>query len=49
MFAKGQLLISEPYLGDENFERTVVLLCEHNEHGSVGFILNKVTTTRLKK
>ncbi len=38
---KGDLLISEPFLPDPNFERTVVLLCEHNEDGSFGFILNK--------
>lgn len=38
---KGSLLISEPFLPDPNFERTVVLLCEHNEDGSVGFVLNK--------
>lgn len=39
--AKGDLLISEPFLPDPNFERTVVLLCEHNEEGSFGFVLNK--------
>jgi putative transcriptional regulator len=38
---KGCLLVSEPFLPDQNFERTVILLCEHNEEGSVGFILNK--------
>ncbi len=38
---KGRLLISEPFLQDPNFERTVVLLCEHNEEGSFGFVLNK--------
>ncbi|MBV6644619.1 MAG: YqgE/AlgH family protein [Cyclobacteriaceae bacterium] len=39
---KGDLLISEPYLGDPNFERTVVLLCEHSEeNGSFGFVLNR--------
>ena len=38
---KGDLLISEPFLPDPNFERSVVLLCEHNEDGSFGFILNK--------
>lgn len=38
---KGRLLISEPFLPDPNFERTVVLLCEHNEEGSFGFVLNK--------
>jgi putative transcriptional regulator len=38
---KGRLLISEPFLPDPNFERSVVLLCEHNEEGSFGFVLNK--------
>jgi len=38
---KGRLLISEPFLPDPNFERTVVLLCEHNAEGSFGFVLNK--------
>jgi putative transcriptional regulator len=38
---RGDLLISEPFLPDPNFERTVVLLCEHNEEGSFGFVLNK--------
>lgn len=38
---KGDLLISEPFLNDPNFVRTVVLLCEHNEEGSFGFVLNK--------
>jgi putative transcriptional regulator len=39
---KGQLLIAEPsILGDHYFTRTVILLAEYNENGSVGFILNK--------
>lgn len=38
---RGDLLISEPYLPDPNFERTVILLCEHDENGSFGFVLNK--------
>jgi len=38
---KGDLLISEPYLPDPNFERTVIFLCEHDENGSLGFVLNK--------
>ena len=38
---KGCLLISEPHLPDYNFERSVILLCEHNEQGSFGFVLNK--------
>lgn len=38
--AKGRLLISEPFLNDPHFKRTVILLCDHNEHGSFGFVLN---------
>lgn len=39
---KGVLLIAEPsIIGDVSFNRSVVLLAEHNQSGSVGFILNK--------
>lgn len=39
--ARGRVLVSEPFLEDPNFERTVVLLCEHTEEGSFGFVWNK--------
>lgn len=39
--AAGILLIADPFLKDPNFLRTVVLLCEHQEKGSFGFVLNK--------
>ena len=45
--AKGRLLISEPFLPDPNFERTIVLLCEHNNDGSFGFVLNKPSLARI--
>jgi putative transcriptional regulator len=39
---KGHLLIAEPsILGDLSFNRSVILLADHNNEGSVGFILNK--------
>lgn len=38
---KGRLLISDPFLPDPYFKRSVVLLVDHNEKGSLGFILNK--------
>lgn len=38
---KGSLLVAEPFLGDPNFDRSVVLLTEHNADGSVGFVINK--------
>jgi len=41
--SRGDLLISEPFLNDPNFERTVILICEHNEQGTFGLVLNKKT------
>ena len=39
---KGQLLLSEPsLLGENSFNRSVVLLAEYSNEGTVGFILNK--------
>ncbi len=40
--AKGKLLVAEPsILNDTAFNRSVILLSEHNNEGSVGFIMNK--------
>jgi len=39
---KGNLLVAEPsIIGDLSFNRSVVLLADHSETGSIGFILNK--------
>ncbi|MGY0408541.1 MAG: YqgE/AlgH family protein [Polaribacter sp.] len=39
---KGRLLVAEPsILHDSSFNRAIILLTEHTEHNSVGFILNK--------
>lgn len=39
---KGRLLVAEPsILNDDAFNRAIVLLTEHTENNSVGFILNK--------
>lgn len=39
---KGLLLIAEPsIIGDLSFNRSVILLADHNQEGSVGFIINK--------
>jgi len=38
----GTLLIAEPFLKDPNFMRTVVFLCDHQDEGSFGFVINKV-------
>lgn len=39
---KGDLLIAEPsIIGDNSFNRSIILLADHSEEGSIGFILNK--------
>ncbi len=39
---KGSLLLAEPFMLDSNFERSVILLCEHDPHsGSMGLVLNQ--------
>jgi putative transcriptional regulator len=44
----GSLLISQPFLGDPNFERSVVLICADNpEEGSFGLVINRVTNLTL--
>ncbi len=37
---KGFVLVSEPFLQDTFFKRSVVLITEHSKEGTVGFILN---------
>lgn len=37
----GQLLIAMPGMGDERFERSVILLCAYSDEGAMGLILNK--------
>lgn len=43
----GKILISDPFLIDTYFKRTVIYLVEHNKEGSVGFILNKSVNLNL--
>lgn len=46
--SNGCLLVSEPHLPDTNFERTVILLCKHDEEGSFGFVLNRPSKVMIK-
>ncbi|MDB4161296.1 YqgE/AlgH family protein [Bacteroidia bacterium] len=39
----GRVLISEPFLPDPNFNRSVILITEHDEKGSMGYVLNQRT------
>jgi putative transcriptional regulator len=45
---KGKILISEPFLPDTFFNRSIVYLTEHTPEGSVGFILNKKLDINVK-
>jgi putative transcriptional regulator len=46
---EGLLLVAEPYLGDPNFERSVILLCEHTEKGSFGLVQNQLSNLKLSE
>lgn len=45
----GNLLIADPFLKDPNFSRSVILLCEHQENGSFGFMVNKLSSHHLEE
>lgn len=44
---KGCLLVSEPFMEDDYFKRSVILLCDYNNEGAFGFILNNYITIKL--
>jgi putative transcriptional regulator len=45
---QGKLLIAQPFLNDGWFKRSVILITEHNEHGTMGFVLNRFANLTLK-
>ncbi len=47
--SKGLVLISEPFLSDSYFKRSVVFLTELSDEGSVGFVLNKPVDLKLQE
>ena len=40
-YGAGSFLIANPVLPDPNFSRTVVLLCNHDQEGSFGLVVNR--------
>lgn len=38
----GILLISNPFLKDPNFIRSVIFICEYQQNGAIGFVINKL-------
>ena len=44
----NQFLIAMPGMTDDTFSGTVVYLCEHNEKGALGLVINKPIDIKLK-
>jgi putative transcriptional regulator len=45
----GKLLVSSKGLPDPNFDKTVVLLIQYDDHGSLGLMINRRTDVTLSK
>ncbi len=45
-YGKGSFLVANPVLPDPNFSRTVILLCNHDEEGSFGLVVNRKSKLR---
>jgi putative transcriptional regulator len=43
----NQLLIAMPGMADPNFSSTVTLICEHNDEGALGIVINRPLNLRL--
>lgn len=46
-FLGNHFLIAVPGLNDPSFSRSVTLVCQHNEEGAMGLMLNRVSDYRL--
>ena len=46
-FLVNHFLIAVPAMDDPHFARGVTLLCEHNEHGAMGLLVNRASDYRL--
>ncbi len=44
----NQLLIAMPNMGDGRFEQSVTYLCEHDENGAMGIIINRPLDLKLQ-
>lgn len=40
---QGKFLIATPEMDDDYFDRTVIYICEHNQSGAMGLIINTPT------
>ena len=44
-----QFLIAMPTMGDPNFDHTVTYICEHNDDGALGLVVNRPTGMQLSE
>ena len=44
----GHFLIAMPAMADPNFSKTVTYICEHNERGALGVVVNRPTDMTLE-
>jgi putative transcriptional regulator len=45
----NQLLVAMPSLADPNFSHSVTLICEHNERGALGLVINRPLEMRMSE
>ncbi|MFV1966687.1 MAG: YqgE/AlgH family protein, partial [Pirellulaceae bacterium] len=46
---QGHFLVASPHLPDSNFFRSVVLMVQHDEHGALGLVLNRLTNSTVRE
>ncbi|MCO5249076.1 MAG: YqgE/AlgH family protein [Chitinophagales bacterium] len=45
----GDILLAEPFMNDPNFKRSVVLITENDETGTLGLVINKASLFRVNE
>lgn len=48
-YLTNHLLIAMPTLADPNFSQTVTYVCEHNDDGALGIVINRPTEMRVRE
>lgn len=46
---EGRVLIAEPGMMDQYFKRSVILLVEHNDEGTIGYVLNNLVDVKVNE
>lgn len=45
---QGNILIAEPFMLDSHFNRSVILICEHDDEGTTGYVLNRLLYVKMQ-